>query len=73
MAIPPGCCMVLVLFLFFLRRMRKKTTPAMRAMPMMGPATAPAIHALLLDLVFLVFSGEPVAEAGGLLVGQRVI
>jgi hypothetical protein len=35
-----------VFFFWELRRTKKKTRPAMRAMPIMGPATAPAIQAL---------------------------
>jgi len=37
-------------FLLFFRRMRRKTRPAMRAIPRMGPTTAPAIQAFDLDL-----------------------
>lgn len=61
MAMPPVCW---VLFcLFFLRRMRKKMMPAIMAMPMRGPTTTPAIHALDPDELLL-GSGEEVEVAG---------
>ena len=41
-------------------------TPAIMAMPMRGPTTTPAIHALDPDELFLE-SGEAVEEAGWLL------
>jgi hypothetical protein len=46
-------------FFFFLTTVRKKTTAAMIAIPINGPATAPAIQALdffLVELLFLLDS-----------------